>query len=397
MESRRRRTAVTAVLAMVLLVLTAGTGSCFISIPSVVTPGDGGGDGSDGSMRDGGADTSADGDGARPGDSRGPDASDVFVDAGAPNVLVTGRCQPYGIVAEEGGLLWGEGSSSEGGAVETCALPGCAASVTPLYGKRPSPVTELVANNEGYVAWAEVGDAGASVVVGANDGTILAHVAGNVPAGQGPHALAINSLEVFWTQGAAGSNEVNTVMAGALQEILPPIVIGSGKDILSGVASDPINVYWSYWDRNEVIRCPTTGCDAGLTVLARGYDGGAGPEPVALGSGVLYWAEESLDPFSTPGAIELVATSGGMATILSPGPESPSTVIVDENDVYWPDDVTGKIFKCAQSGCGMSPTVVIAGQSIQFSTRLATDATYLYWTDYGHADRCDGAIMFAPK
>ncbi|MEO6420433.1 MAG: hypothetical protein ABIP39_13535 [Polyangiaceae bacterium] len=106
--------------------------------------------------------------------------------------------------------------------------------------------------------------------------------------------------------------------------------------------------------------------------------------------------------FVVHGGKLIVATNGNALRICGLAPSCtllplqntsapPTAVIADDTYIYWAEGTTnGSIHRCDFSGCANSKVIAV-GQSSP--NDLATDGTYVYWSNFGSGTVADGAIM----
>lgn len=165
----------------------------------------------------------------------------------------------------------------------------------------------------------------------------------------------------------------------------------------TAIAVDATHVYWTEYEAQKLMKVPLGG---GTTVtLAEGQSFPLGTANLAIDATSAYWVT-----YGAGGAwaVMKVAKNGddaGAVTTLASNFESSSSagsggIVVDANNVYWTDNPgivggRGTVFKCANTGCGSSPTPLSSNQ--HDPSGLALDsAGNLYWTNFdnGTVMRC---------
>jgi hypothetical protein len=163
--------------------------------------------------------------------------------------------------------------------------------------------------------------------------------------------LAIDGDDLFWI---AKSGEASfDIVRAAKDGGHPPTVLVSGQNRTDSLTARGGWVYWTNgYSVGTVLRCPTTGCDNAPSVVAEAQHY---PHAIAVDDGQVFWTNRE-DP-----------TSG-----------SPPATLV----------------KCAQSGCGSTPTTVdphlVLWGPAEHS--IAIDDRYVYWVTMTEAARGTGGF-----
>jgi hypothetical protein len=165
--------------------------------------------------------------------------------------------------------------------------------------------------------------------------------------------------------------------AGDASEIdVVPVTLASDRCIPFDLAVDSLNVYWTDSSGGAVLSVPIVGGAVSTVATAQNT-----PWGIALdGAGNVYWADSA-----SPAGVMEAATTGGSATVLATSNSSPWGVAVDATSVYW-----ANAGSCAADG-GCMGSVVKVGREAGAATTLATaagpsavavDSTSVYYTDY---------------
>ena len=141
------------------------------------------------------------------------------------------------------------------------------------------------------------------------------------------------------------------------------------------IAMDEKYVYWS--SIFDLLRCPLTGCKEVPELVAKGEGGVA---QIDLSSDRVYYV--GFDQVLRAAAVRSVPKDGSapptaLARVGTVG--AASGVRVDAMNAYWLDVETQHIQSCPLTGCGGSPTTLVATDTPKDS--LKVDAAGLYWID----------------
>jgi hypothetical protein len=161
--------------------------------------------------------------------------------------------------------------------------------------------------------------------------------------------------------------------AGACQSVtLVPPLDDSGQAIVSGLAVDSTNVYWTV--ESLVMKCSLGGCSQ-PTVVASGQ---ASPGVIRVASGDLYW---TTTPTSGPSAI-MKCAQGTCAkpTTHASYSGTPIDMAVNSAGVFWLVQLpTIAVMTCPFGGCTGGPHTLTTDPN--YPSRIAVDSTNVYWTD----------------
>lgn len=151
-----------------------------------------------------------------------------------------------------------------------------------------------------------------------------------------------------------------------------PTILG---DACTGTQDDPDNC-GSCGNRCTSRVCRTGTCVPSPTELLLGRQ----PAGLALSSDgqSLYVADFAANP---NGAIVRLAPRTGVVLDRVPNRDSPVSVAVDSDSVYWTERASGAVFKNPLVLAGSTPTVLANGQAQPYG--IALDAQNVYWTNEG--------------
>lgn len=214
---------------------------------------------------------------------------------------------------------------------------------------------------------------------------------GPLVSGQdGPYAVAVNAVNVYWTNRTGG-----TVMACAISGCNDaPTVLASGQLSPGGIAADGSRVYWTNAGTSAasmdgtVMACAAGGCNGGPTVLASGQ---AAPDGIAVFAGTVYWTDGGEEGVTGAGSVMQCAAAGCklQPTALAPAQTSPSGIAANATGVYWVGGFpSNTVQACALGGCNNQPTQLGMGPGVPGSQGLALDATTVFWGGIGPILKC---------
>jgi hypothetical protein len=229
--------------------------------------------------------------------------------------------------------------------------------------------------------------------------------------------IAIDDVNVYWTDGYAGNVQkvplaggtVTTLASGIVSASMAlspsgiyfstftgvanqdtvqrvplaggtPQVIASGLTEVGGIAVDGTSVYWSQvfdYRTGFVQKAPLEG--GPVTGLASPVDGVYQPGSLSVRGGFVYWSD------SNSGAIRRAPTSGATppSAFITTNNKS-YALTTDASNVYWTEldvNVAGQWLLRAAPLAGGAPTTLVASAALDANPgKFVSDGQYLYYT-----------------
>jgi hypothetical protein len=173
---------------------------------------------------------------------------------------------------------------------------------------------------------------------------------------------------------------------GTVRRLAEPSVVVATGEAISGMALDAANLYYGAGD-GSIIKVPRGGGSAEILFAGPLTASGDPQYPawgLALDSEKVYWTSLALFSNLPPGLVSSVPLDGGPNAILCTGCAG-TGIAADPSGVYWTENYTGNI--TSFRGGRRSP--VASGQ--EYPQAIATDATSVYWLNFGPRDSVDGS------
>jgi len=319
----------------------------------------------------------------------------VLFDGGVMTTVVKGLDQAASNLVVSGNYLYFTQVVSNAPVLRLSLADG--GQVTPVGPNQPTPVSIAVDSNNVYV-WS-VGSFQLNSSINNKDGTVV-----QVPLDGGApltlrtgmevlydaaylNALAIDSSNVYWVEGAVGSDGV--IMKTPIGSTSPTPIYSSQR-IPQALTTDGANVYWADWGTFDAQgRSNNDG-----TVWQGSVNGGTpkmlasnqpAPSGIAVDGQNVYWSNLGFlgtDNFPQPntGSVMQVPIGGGTLTTIASAQAVPVCIIADRGKIYWSQ------YGLSAPGLIMSSTpgggvVIPLAAGLDDPAALATSATTLYWTN----------------
>ena len=191
-----------------------------------------------------------------------------------------------------------------------------------------------------------------------------------------PDTIVVDATDVyFWN---IGDSTVRRLAE-------PSAVVATGDSVL-GMALDAANLYYGTGD-GGIIKVPRDGGSAEILFAGPLNASGQPQYPawgLALDSGKVYWMSLGIFSNLPAGLVSFVPLDGGPNAILCTGCAG-TAIAADPSGVYWTENYTGKITSFRNGR--RSP--VASGQ--ERPQAIATDATSVYWLNFGPTNLVDGS------
>jgi hypothetical protein len=235
------------------------------------------------------------------------------------------------------------------------------------------------------------------------------------PAQPTPVAIAVNADSVYvWNYGSfTGKSSLNnsdgTVVqipldGGAEQTVGKNVQVFFAAPYLNAIAVDSQNVYWVQGasGNNGVIMKATLGSTGGTAIYTQQYF----PEALVTDGTNIYWASwgtyDAQGNSNNDGTIQKGSINGGTPVTLAKNLSAPACMAIDSNNVYWtnlgkmggnnlPALNTGSVLQVPIAG---GPVVTLASQE-SVPVGIALRGNDVYWTEYGLGSL--GLVLSAPK
>jgi hypothetical protein len=210
-----------------------------------------------------------------------------------------------------------------------------------------------------------------------------------------PAGLALDDAHVYWTE-VASSSAYSCAKVGCS----PVTLFNDGADSPITVLAD--GTLLDLISYHAIETCPVTGCAAPQKLTQLTYGGLV----VTADAQWIYFTTATPQgaPRGSVMACAKPACAGGPKTIAASLPATPWGLAIDDTDVYISTgggaadpDGSGAILRCPKTGCGATPTTLVAGRN--HPVYLAADSRRVYWIEQGSTARgfTDGAVAACAK
>jgi hypothetical protein len=235
------------------------------------------------------------------------------------------------------------------------------------------------------------------------------------PAQPTPVAIAVNATSVYvWNYGSfTGKSSFNNDDGTVVQIPLdggPEVTVGKNIQVfyaapyLNAIAVDSQNVYWvqGAQGNNGVIMKAALGTTGGTPI----YTQQNFPEALATDGTNIYWASwgtyDAQGNSNNDGTIQMGSVNGGTPTTLAKNLSAPACMVVDANNVYWTNlgKMGGNNLPALNTGAVMQVPIG-GGQVVTLASQesvpvgIALRGNDVYWTEYGLGSL--GLVLTAPK
>jgi hypothetical protein len=300
----------------------------------------------------------------------------VPVAGGTPVKLADVTGQPLDLLVRAADVVWSEELPASSGAGQVRRVPKAGGVATVIATGENAP--QRLAADANWVYWVEGGPLGevrgfgrlarAPAAGGAGE-TVVSGVARNSPP------IAVSDQDVVIA-------DIRSIKRVSRQGGRVRPVSSSGGDSPS-VATDGVHAFWLeepellFHLGNPEATLRSAPLDGGVaTSLTGTMPPGAPGGPMYFRQGSVYWMTE----YTT---IQSVGAGGGAVRAVAPDVPLLSDFVVDDEQVYWSEMVTGRIGRAALTG---GEQTILAEGSYGWKS-LAVDASSVYWIDARHLTR----------
>lgn len=251
------------------------------------------------------------------------------------------------------------------------SIPKAGGPITTLASNQVNPVRGLATDGTD-VYWSEHTTSGDLKKVPVGGGTITTLISGL----NKPYGSVLDSANTYWSEWGGGTIKSIPKTGGT------PTIIVSSASYPCYIVVDSTNLYWSEGSCAQNLK--SVAKSGGTPTTFYTSPSGYGLAVRAVDSNYIYFHEH---PCGTTGAgsIKKIPISGGTATTLASGINSPYDLDVDSIDVYIceggtsPNYTDGAIKKVPISG----GTVTTLLSGLTYPVGIKIDNTNIYWLEYG--------------
>jgi hypothetical protein len=272
--------------------------------------------------------------------------------------LASGQDNPTGLAVDDSNVYWTNGVPD--GSVMKVNKMGSDAGPITLASDQGLPLGLTV--SPGNVYWTNNTEPGTVLGVLTGGGTVS-----TLATGQGtPAYLAYQNDYLFWTNstGDGGSGSVAKVLLKKMTD--SPVSLATDQNGPLGIALDDTSVYWTNSPGGTVMK---VGLDGGAAVTLA--EGQATPGLLAVRAPFVFWVNEMGD------VMKMLVDGGSQGAVVpSMDMDFPSAIATDETYVYWSNQ--GTISKAPLGGGAVTLLTVSVSPMANF---MVVDDASLYWTD----------------
>jgi sugar lactone lactonase YvrE len=296
-------------------------------------------------------------------------------------IILASATEPFA-VAVDGEFVFYTATDATG---ELCRVPKNGGSVESLSTEEADP--RFVALDETHVYWTNY--ANGSVRRARKDGSSRETLRGDAGT---PLGLALHGDSVYFSDATGGNVWVVAKSGGSAR------TLATGQATPTAIAVDAEYVYWTNQGEANVRRAPHGSQNVSGEIVGPLNEpldaGGAGADyswGIAVDDDNVYWRDDVVgwSPIGGPvGRVMGISKSGGRERALVSGHPGARFLSLDEEFIYWTNYDSGTVMQARKDG-----TVAIElarGQSSPHG--IATDRDAVYWTNFGA-----GAILKVAK
>ena len=227
---------------------------------------------------------------------------------------------------------------------------------------------------QAYIYWSNYGNGftGGGTTLGRANIDGSAATASFITGASNPAGLAVDAGHLYWSEGGTAIGRANVDGSGINEAFIPA---GATAGNVVAIALDSAYIYWTDGSR-WIGRANLDGSGANGQFIDMGS--GTSTNGIAVSGGELYVGEA--------GQIARVAATGGTPSTfvqLANGSDFATSLSVVAGYLYWTDlnlGVGASIGRVPLSGNGPNASLI---PGLTFPEGIASDGTYIYWTDDG--------------
>ena len=292
--------------------------------------------------------------------------------SGSVQTLAAGLSSPLSLAVDTTRVYW-----TDNGSGRVLSIPGNGSTNTPTVLASGMVKPAGIAVDSTYVYFSE----GAT-----NSSTIR-----RVPTGGGAVStlqsgltsvfrIAVDANNLYWTDPVGG-----TIRSAPKAGGTPTILANDAGNAPSGIAVDSVNVYWSQMVKpGNVMKVPIAG---GTSTY---IDYGTNTPGLATDGTFVYWTQYAF----TDGQIKAnYVGQGGLESILVDNLNAPYDLAIDAASVFWVEETLGNVKQASVTG----GTPVTLASGLANPQAIAVDSASVYWLEYNYGSPGGGVLRKAPK